>query len=200
MATVHKKLMQARIKLHALKIEKSGRNEFAKYNYMELADFLIPMQQILFELGLCGVVSFTADMATLTITDAEDGSQIVVTSPMGSAALKGCHEVQQIGAVETYQRRYLWVAAMEIVEHDAIDGTELLETSPRQSKTKPDAPKATEDMSLKGRAQRIKTGISCGDAVGASLAMSGWPEAELNGVWALLDAATQEKLTASWPK
>jgi hypothetical protein len=44
-------------------------------------------------------------------------------SPMGSAALKGCHEVQNIGAVETYQRRYLWVAALEIVEHDALDAT-----------------------------------------------------------------------------
>jgi hypothetical protein len=42
---------------------------------------------------------------------------------MGSAALKGCHEVQNIGAVETYQRRYLWVTAMEIVEHDALDAT-----------------------------------------------------------------------------
>lgn len=42
---------------------------------------------------------------------------------MGSAALKGVHEVQNIGAVETYQRRYLWVAALEIVEHDALDET-----------------------------------------------------------------------------
>jgi len=31
--------------------------------------------------------------------------------------------VQNIGAVETYQRRYLWVTAMEIVEHDALDST-----------------------------------------------------------------------------
>ena len=46
-----------------------------------------------------------------------------ITSPMGSAALKGCHEVQNIGAVETYQRRYLWVTAMEIVEHDALDAS-----------------------------------------------------------------------------
>jgi hypothetical protein len=46
-----------------------------------------------------------------------------IESPMGSASLKGCHEVQNIGAVETYQRRYLWVAALEIVEHDALDAT-----------------------------------------------------------------------------
>lgn len=121
MASVHKKLMQARIRLHGMTINKSGRNDFAKYNYMELGDFLIPTQQIFAELGLCGLVSFSKEIATLTITDIDDGSEVVLTSPMGTAALKGCHEVQNIGAVETYQRRYLWVTAMEIVEHDAID-------------------------------------------------------------------------------
>ena len=59
----------------------------------------------------------------LSIVDVDGGGEIVITSPFGSAALKGCHEVQNIGAVETYQRRYLWVAAMEIVEHDALDAT-----------------------------------------------------------------------------
>lgn len=122
--SVHKKLMQARMKLQAQPVKKSGRNTFANYNYMELADFLIPTQTIFAELDLCGVVSFTADIASLTITDMEDGTSLVITSPMGSAALKGCHEVQNIGAVETYQRRYLWVTAMEIVEHDALDSAE----------------------------------------------------------------------------
>jgi len=120
---VLKKLMDARLKLHSLGLEKTGENKFAGYKYFELGDFLVPAQTIFAELGLCGVVSFTADIATLTITDLEDASTVQITSPMGSAALKGCHEVQNIGAVETYQRRYLWVAAFEIVEHDALDAT-----------------------------------------------------------------------------
>jgi len=47
--------------------------------------------------------------------------RIIITSPMSTAALKGCHEVQNLGAVQTYLRRYFWVAALEIVEHDALD-------------------------------------------------------------------------------
>lgn len=129
--SVHAKLMQARMRLHGTEIRKSGRNTFANYNYMELGDFLIPTQTIFAELGLCGVVSFTADIASLTITDVEDGTTLVITSPMGSAALKGCHEVQNIGAVETYQRRYLWMAALEIVEHDAIDSAEPVKPAPK---------------------------------------------------------------------
>lgn len=46
---------------------------------------------------------------------------ITITSPMADAPLKGTHPIQQIGACETYSRRYLWVAALEIVEHDGLE-------------------------------------------------------------------------------
>ena len=121
--SVYKKLNNARLELQNTKLNKSGHNKFAGYKYFELGDFLPSINNIFSKSGLCGVVSFTSDLATLTITDVDDNSQIVITSPMGSAALKGCHEVQNVGAVETYQRRYLWVTAMEIVEHDALDAT-----------------------------------------------------------------------------
>ena len=119
--SVHKKLMEARLQLQNAPLKKSGENKFAGYKYFELGDFLPTVQTIFSGLGLCGVVSYTADIAKLTITSIEDGTSLEITSPMGSAALKGCHEVQNIGAVETYQRRYLWVTAMEIVEHDVLD-------------------------------------------------------------------------------
>lgn len=121
---VYRKLMEARSQLAALPLKKSGVNSFAKYQYFDLGDFLPNVQQIFHELGMCSAISFTADIATLTIIDTEGGGEIVITSPMGSAALKGCHEVQNIGAVQLYQRRYLWVTAMEIVEHDALDASE----------------------------------------------------------------------------
>lgn len=119
--SIHTKLMSARLALQSKELKKSGHNKFAGYNYFELGDFLPTVQVIFGEVGLCGIVSFGTDLATLTITDMDDGSSIVITSPMSSAALKGCHEVQNLGAVQTYIRRYLWVTAMEIVEHDALD-------------------------------------------------------------------------------
>jgi hypothetical protein len=121
--SVYQKLNDAREKFHALKLTKTGENKFAGYKYFELGDFLIPALQVFREVGLCAYVSFDKDIATMTIVDLESNTNMEITSPMGSAALKGCHEVQNIGAVETYQRRYLWVAALEIVEHDALDAT-----------------------------------------------------------------------------
>jgi len=120
---VHKKLMQARISLQEEPLKKSGHNKFAGYSYFELGDFIPTINKIFNEVGLCGVVSYDTEIASLTITDTDDGTNIVITSPMAEANLKGCHPIQNLGAVETYTRRYLWVTAMEIVEHDALDSS-----------------------------------------------------------------------------
>jgi hypothetical protein len=121
--SVYKKLQEARMKLQNTALKKSGHNKFAGYYYFELGDFLPAIQKICSEMGLCGVVSFDHNMAFLQINDTEDGTSVMFTSPMSSAALKGCHDVQNLGAVQTYLRRYLWVNAFEIVEHDALDAT-----------------------------------------------------------------------------
>lgn len=120
---VQTKLMQARLKLQETNLTKSGHNKFAGYKYFELGDFLPAIQKIFAELDLCGIVSFGKELATLTITDTKDNSKVEITSPMSTAALKGCHEVQNLGAVQTYIRRYLWVSALEIVEHDVVDAS-----------------------------------------------------------------------------
>jgi hypothetical protein len=120
---VYKKLVDARVKLQSMELSKSGHNKFAGYRYFELGDFLPAIQSIFKEVGLCDVISFDQNIAVMNIYDVEDGSFVTFTSPMGSASLKGCHEVQNIGAVETYQRRYLYTVAMAVSEHDALDAT-----------------------------------------------------------------------------
>jgi hypothetical protein len=126
--SVHIKLMQARIDLQSAPLKKSGKNKFAGYSYFELGDFLPQIQNIFFRIGLCGYISFGKELATLTITDVHDQTEIVITSPMESASLKGVHPIQNLGAVETYNRRYLWMAALEIVEHDILDASKPLES------------------------------------------------------------------------
>jgi len=120
---VHKKLMAARMSLQEASLKKSGHNKFAGYSYFELGDFIPTITEIFYNIGLCGVVSYDSEIASLTITDTDDGTSLVITSPMAEANLKGCHPIQNLGAVETYTRRYLWVTAMEIVEHDALDSS-----------------------------------------------------------------------------
>ena len=139
--SVHKKLMQARVKLLSVEMKKSGQNKFAGYSYFELGDFIPHVQTIFNDLGLCGVVSFTHGHAELTITDVEDGTVIVVSTPMAEANLKGAHPIQNLGAVLSYQRRYLWMAALELVEGDPIDSAPPVE-APKPAATQNPAPAA----------------------------------------------------------
>lgn len=126
---VYQKLNAARAKFHSIELKKSGHNKFAGYKYFELGDFIIPALEIFKEFGLTGIISFGKETADLRIINTDKPEEvIVIESPMSTAALKGCHEVQNLGAVQTYLRRYLWVAALEIVEHDALDSSKPVET------------------------------------------------------------------------
>ena len=147
--SVYKKLVEARVALQGKTLSKSGHNKFAGYKYFELGDFLPSIQSIFKEIGLCDVISFTNDLATMVIYDTEDGTSVTFTSPMGSAQLKGCHEVQNIGAVETYQRRYLYTVALSIVESDALDATTGGVTpDPKPSKAEPKVKPDTGDAKV----------------------------------------------------
>jgi hypothetical protein len=122
---VYQKLNAARKEFHSMEIKKTGHNKFAGYYYFELGDFIIPALTIFEKLGLTGIVRFNKEIAELIVVNNDKTDEVIVfASPMSTAALKGCHEVQNLGAVQTYIRRYLWVAALEIVEHDALDSSE----------------------------------------------------------------------------
>lgn len=127
--------MEARLKLQSMKLKKTGINKFAGYEYFELHDFLPQVLEIFNNIGLCGIVSYSENIATLSIIDSDSPEhKIIVTSPMAEASLKGCHQIQNLGAVETYLRRYLWITAMEILEHDALDGLKPEKEAKEQTK------------------------------------------------------------------
>lgn len=119
--TVYSKLNEARLMFHALPLKKSGHNKYAGYRYFELGDFLVPALQICNEVGISCTISFSGDNATMRIVDIEDGSAIILNTPMADASTKGQLPIQSLGSQHTYLRRYLWMLALEIVEHDEVD-------------------------------------------------------------------------------
>lgn len=69
--SIYKKLAEARVKLQNAGLKKSGKNKFANYDYFELYDFLPRVNEINAELGICAVVSFDKENATMILTDVE---------------------------------------------------------------------------------------------------------------------------------
>jgi hypothetical protein len=122
--TVYKKLQEARLLLQNTKLNKSGKNKFAGFNYFELGDFIPQVTNIFNKVGLCGVVSFTNDTAYLTVHDTEGDGFITFTSPLVMAENAKGQAIQSLGATHTYFRRYLWLMCMEITENDLVDSVE----------------------------------------------------------------------------
>lgn len=147
--SVYGKLQKARAMLLLSDIKKSGMNKFAGFQYFELADVLPAITKIFNEIGLCGVVRFTSDTATLTIYDAEDANHgsIEFTSPLVYADMSKSQAIQNLGSTHTYMRRYLWLMAMEIVEHDAVDAAPQEEKPKAKPKTPPPLSGKGEDVS-----------------------------------------------------
>lgn len=128
---VYQKLQTARLLLQEKKLGKSGKNKFAGYEYFELQDFLPAVQTIFSDVGLCAVFRCDADSAFLMVYNTDKPEEVInFTAPMAAAELKGCHPVQNLGASISYLRRYLYVNALEIVEHDALDATTGKEPAP----------------------------------------------------------------------
>ena len=129
---VYKKLQQARVELQSTEIKKSGHNKYAGYNYFELADFLPVINSIFNQVGLCDIIRFSPESATITIHDVDDLSSCVAfTTPSAEAPLKGALPIQALGAQHTYLRRYLYMLALNITEHDAIDSSEPVKPRPK---------------------------------------------------------------------
>jgi hypothetical protein len=125
--SVYKKLQEARVILHKTQLNKSGKNKFAGFSYFELADFIPQITEIFNKLGLCGIVSFTAETAYLTVHETEGDGFVTFTSPLVMAENAKGQAIQSLGSTHTYFRRYLWLMCMEIIENDVIDAVDQVE-------------------------------------------------------------------------
>ena len=119
---IYQKLMEVRTNFHKLELKKSGHNKFANFKYFELGDFLVPATKLLNEIGLCPIITFTEELAKMTLVNTDNpGETIEFTSPMRDLELKGANSMQSLGGVETYQTRYLYIQLLNIVESDSFD-------------------------------------------------------------------------------
>ena len=120
---IYEKMQEARCELQNMSIKKSGQNKFSGYSYYELGDILPHINNLLKKHKLFSNISF-GDLAILEIVNSEKPDEkVTFTSTVAGANLKGCHPIQNLGAIQTYLRRYLYMNAFEIVEHDVLDAT-----------------------------------------------------------------------------
>lgn len=155
---VYQKLLEARVLFMEEDVKKSGKNMKMSYKYFELQDIVPVATPIFQKVGLLPVVTFSDTEATMTIFNVDCPSDYVnFTSPMReidpivSSKTGGevVNAIQRLGSVETYQRRYLYMIALDIVESDSIE--------PLTGDNPPPAPKPTAPVSAEKRQEVTKT-------------------------------------------
>ena len=141
---VYQKLLEARVLFMEEDVKKSGKNMKMSYKYFELQDIVPVALPIFQKVGLLPVVNFTNEVATMTLVNTDNPEEVIYfNSPMKeiepiiSAKTGGevTNAIQRLGSVETYQRRYLYMIALDIVESDSIE--------PQTGDNPPPAPKTT---------------------------------------------------------
>lgn len=139
---IYEKMAKACVAFLEAKPKKTGKNKFSDYNYFTLDDIEPPLKRVCEKIGIFYYVTFTEENALLTVVDTTDGTQFTVTSPYASAEVKGCQPIQNLGAVQTYLRRYLLMAAFGITEPDVLEEV-TGKDEPKKAKANTVTPKAT---------------------------------------------------------
>lgn len=118
-----RKLMSIRKQLADSGLEKGGKNEYSNFSYFELADFLPTVNRFCDNAGiLCKeVYDIPNKNAYMIIFDADSDGYLIFNCPLGGVDVKGAQGIQQMGALQTYARRYLYLTAFEIAESDSLD-------------------------------------------------------------------------------
>lgn len=117
------KVLMARVKFLEAGAKKTGKNMSLSFRYFELDDIIPVATPIFMELGLLPVVTFTEEVATMTIVNTDNPEDSVVFfSPMRvPESNRGTNPVMALGSAHTYLRRYLYMVALDICEPDTIN-------------------------------------------------------------------------------
>lgn len=152
---VWQKLLTARVLFMEEDVKKSGKNMKMSYKYFELQDIVPVATPIFQKVGLLPVTTFDNEVATMYVIDVDKpGDFIVFTSPMReieaiiSSKTGGevTNAIQRLGSVETYQRRYLYMIALDIVESDSIEPLTGENTPPAPKPTAPATPQQRQEV------------------------------------------------------
>ena len=146
---VYGKLAVARGKFLEAPTKKSGKNKFAEFTYFELEDIVPVATNIFAELGLVLIENVTFETATATLVNIDKPEEMIVFN----APAKDCNiqdgtkmsAIQGLGAYITYQRRYLYMLVLDIVEADPINAVIGKDEAPEEAPKKATKPATTEE-------------------------------------------------------
>ena len=145
--SLNESIIAIRVKLQNSKLKKSGENKFAGFDYFELSDFLPRLNELMLEEGINDLFTIETDMnetmvAKLTLIKGDETQDYrmpfkVYDTPLtfkkdkkgeyvkdhdgNYIQVPSMQDIQYLGALNTYYKRYLYLNAFGITDGDIID-------------------------------------------------------------------------------
>lgn len=124
--SIFEKIQKIKCELLDCNLKKSGHNKFAGYDYYELSDLMPDIIRLCEKHNLCTKINFFENRAELVAIDyetRENPEKTAIECPTAELQIKGANAIQALGGVQTYVRRYLYMALFDITENDQFDAT-----------------------------------------------------------------------------
>lgn len=128
--TLNEAIASIRVKLQKADLKKSGKNKFASFEYFELADFLPTLNELMEKEGVNDLFTIEDGKAILTLIKGEEKQSymipfIMFETPLNTKGAKSMQDIQYLGALNTYYKRYLYLNAFGITDGDVIDALDV---------------------------------------------------------------------------
>lgn len=119
-------IISIRNKLQSTNIKKSGHNKFAGFEYFELADFLPTLNNLMLEENVNDIFTIENLEAKLILIKGDEKQEykmpfVIFETPLNKNGQKSMQDIQYLGALNTYYKRYLYLNAFGITDGEVID-------------------------------------------------------------------------------
>lgn len=147
---LNESIIKIRVELQNAKLKKSGKNKYAGFDYFELADFLPKLNELMLENGINDKFYIKDDYAILEVQKGEEVNTytmpfVLFDTPKNAKEnvktgeireVKTMQDIQYLGALNTYYKRYLYLNAFGITDGEVIDSmnNDELEIEPKIEK------------------------------------------------------------------
>ena len=123
---LNESIISIRVKLQNAKLKKSGKNKFAGFDYYELSDFLPKLNELMLEEGINDNFQMDNYIAKLTLIKGEEKQEytmpfVLFETPLNKSGQPSMQDIQYLGALNTYYKRYLYLNAFGITDGEVID-------------------------------------------------------------------------------
>ena len=140
--SLNESIIKIRVKLQSSNLKKSGKNDFARFEYFELADFLPKLNELMEEENINDIFTINENVAKLTLIKGEERQEYTLPfyrfeTPLNFKKdkngnfmkdgngnyleVKSMQDIQYLGALNTYYKRYLYLNAFGITDGEVID-------------------------------------------------------------------------------